>query len=83
MAFSQVRRGSALVFPSPALLGGNLFVCLRRVFRPAAEPCATAIVLLSASGELCSLDSHRRNVAARLPNRDVVTKSKGYITTYW
>lgn len=45
MAFSQVRRGSMLVFPSPALLGGNLFVCLRQFFRRATEPCATAIVL--------------------------------------
>lgn len=69
MAFSQVRRGSAVVFPSPAHLGGNLFVCLRRFFRRATEPCATAIVLLSASGERCPLDSRRRNVATRLPNR--------------
>lgn len=41
MAFSQVRRGSMLVFPSPALLGGNLFVCLRRFFR--REPCAIVL----------------------------------------
>lgn len=45
MAFSQVRRGSMLVFPSPALLGSNLFVCLRQFFLRATEPCATAIVL--------------------------------------
>lgn len=69
MAFSQVRRGCALFFPSPALLGGNQFVCLRRFFRRATELCATPIVLLLASDERCPLDSHRRNVACRLPNR--------------